>query len=201
MSKQSIYRSRMLEWEGVMPFRYGFYHFVYGFALASVFLIMLGLVLSLPGLLWMVGGGWAILVSQLFFMVIMDPPSDSREGARKLYCIVSREALDKMKGNRGKLGAQAGHAFLHAWWDAFLRFNGDAIAYRKSQHAYKITLVVDTDAALVALEDTYRDVCGVSLVTDAGFTVFNQPTMTCLGLGPIHVDDIGQDLKALKTLV
>ena len=191
----------MLEWEGVMPFRYGFYHFVYGFALASVFLIMLGLVLSLPGLLWMVGGGWAILVSQLFFMVIMDPPSDSREGARKLYCIVSREALDKMKGNRGKLGAQAGHAFLHAWWDAFLRFNGDAIAYRKSQHAYKITLVVDTDAALVALEDTYRDVCGVSLVTDAGFTVFNQPTMTCLGLGPIHVDDIGQDLKALKTLV
>jgi len=119
----------------------------------------------------------------------------------KLYCVVSKEALDLMKGNRGKGMAQAGHAFLHSVWDAEKRFPGAAQAYRDSNHAYKITLVVPTEADLVVLQDAYKDVCGVSLVKDAGFTVFAGPTVTCLGIGPIAVEDIGDDLKALKTLV
>lgn len=116
-----------------------------------------------------------------------------------------------MNGIRGKMMTQAGHAYLHAYWDSEKRFRsyegglgGDHIAdhqlYRSSDHAYKITLVVETVEQLQALHDAYRNICGVSLVTDAGFTVFKEPTTTCLGLGPISEDLIGEDLKALKTL-
>jgi peptidyl-tRNA hydrolase len=121
----------------------------------------------------------------------------------KMYCIFARESVDKMKGSRGKLASQAGHAYLHSFWDAIkdpaeLYKNGPAIAYQDSKHAYKITLIVDTVEELVALQDRYKDVCGTSLVKDAGFTVFDEPTITCLGLGPIYIENIGDDLKSLK---
>jgi peptidyl-tRNA hydrolase len=116
----------------------------------------------------------------------------------KMYAIVSMAAVKKTNGVRGKMTAQAGHAFLHAFWDAERRFVADARGYRNSEHATKITLCVDTDQELLALCAAYNAVCGTSLVTDAGFTVFNEPTITCLGIGPIHSDKVGQDLKDLK---
>jgi peptidyl-tRNA hydrolase len=135
----------------------------------------------------------------------------------KMYCIVSREALKAMNGNRGKLAAQAGHAYLHAYWDAedYLgrpvtevsmdqwRARKDLLtAYRKSGKATKVCLVVETTDELRVLEAAYRPVCGVSLVTDAGLTCFDGvPTVTCLGIGPIRDEDVGDDLKALKVLI
>ena len=74
-----------------------------------------------------------------------------------------------------------------------------AISYETSERAYKITLVVDTVDELKALQDKYKDICGTSLVTDAGYTVFNEPTTTGLGLGPIAEENIGDDIKSLKT--
>lgn len=129
-----------------------------------------------------------------------------------MYCIFAKESIKKMNGNRGKLGTQAGHAYLHAFWDSERRFRsyygglggdnpGDSDNYRKSDRAYKITLIVDTVAELQELHDKYKSVCGVSLVTDAGLTVFEEPTTTCLGLGPISEDDIGDDIKNLKVLI
>lgn len=124
----------------------------------------------------------------------------------KMYCIFARESLDKMKGVRGKLATQAGHAYLHAYWDAWFGSpdespaEAQAIAYRESSMAYKITLVVDTVDELKEIQKRYQPICGTSLVTDAGLTVFGEPTTTCLGLGPIAEDNIGDDLKALKTL-
>jgi peptidyl-tRNA hydrolase len=119
----------------------------------------------------------------------------------KLYCVFAKESIAKMKGNRGKLASQAGHAYLHTVWDAMNRFPQLVIDYQNSERAYKITLVVDTVAELEQLRDAYAGVCGVSLVKDAGFTVFDEPTVTCLGIGPIHVDQIGDDLKQLKLLI
>jgi peptidyl-tRNA hydrolase len=144
----------------------------------------------------------------------------------KMYCIFAKESVAKMNGIRGKMCTQAGHAYLHAFWDGVQAYEGpwwdeenikdedrqkinayritaqkreQAIAYQNSDHAYKITLIVDTVDELKALQEKYKDICGTSLVTDAGFTVFNEPTTTCLGLGPISEDNIGDDLKALKT--
>jgi peptidyl-tRNA hydrolase len=117
----------------------------------------------------------------------------------KMYCIFSKEALDAMGGVRGKMTAQAGHAFLHAYWDAEENFPAVARAYRDSL-AKKITLVVPTDDHLRELQKSYRGVCGTSLVVDAGLTVFKGETTTCLGIGPLTGDKVGDDLRALKVL-
>lgn len=120
----------------------------------------------------------------------------------KMYCIFSRESLSKMNGIRGKMATQAGHAYLHSFWNALENesYKNMALDYKASDHAYKITLVVDTVDELKEIQQRYKDVCGTSLVTDAGFTVFEVPTTTCLGIGPISEDKIGDDLKCLKTL-
>jgi peptidyl-tRNA hydrolase len=126
-------------------------------------------------------------------------------GKIKLYCVMAKESIDKMKGIRGKMITQGGHAYLHTVWDAQKRFPEMVEAYRDSGHAFKITLVVPTVADLETLYEAYRDKCGVSLVKDAGFTVFKdedgnpQPTITCLGIGPIREDDVGEDLSSIKT--
>lgn len=119
----------------------------------------------------------------------------------KLYCVVSKEAVTAMKGNRGKLVAQGGHAFLHAWWSAMLRFPWAALAYKFSKHAYKITLVVENEAELILLHERYRDQCGTSLVRDAGFTVFERPTLTSLGIGPLRCDRFEPEGVSVKMFV
>lgn len=116
----------------------------------------------------------------------------------KLYCVFAKESIDKMGGNRGKMSTQAGHAYVHSVWDAEERFPEHAAAYRASDHAYKITLLVPSVEDLQRLCEAYEGKCGVSLVQDAGFTVFKEPTVTCLGIGPIPEDLIGDDLKALR---
>lgn len=134
----------------------------------------------------------------------------------KMYCIFAMESVKKMNGNRGKLASMSGHAFLHSDWDAnrpipddvtseelaiYQRKAAQSSDYRNTQRAYKITLFVDTVEELVALQKSYQDVCGTSLVTDAGFTVFKEPTTVSLGIGPIWENMIGEDLKALKVLL
>ena len=145
----------------------------------------------------------------------------------KMYIVVAKESLLKMNGIRGKLAVQASHATLHAYWDAQDRFDEDAYPhnfgsmaefplgsghriykyqdvikqYRNGPRAYKICLVVDTVDQLKEIEAEYRDICGVSLVTDAGFTVFDEPTTTCLGIGPLLDSEKTDTLKGLKVLV
>lgn len=144
----------------------------------------------------------------------------------KLYCIFARESLNKMNGIRGKLAAQAGHAYLHSYWDAEARFGEDQFpiegglggdyplgsghriykyqndirAYKNGSKAYKICLVVDTVDQLKEIEAEYRDICGVSLVTDAAHTVFDEPTTTCLGIGPLRDSEKTETLSNLKVL-
>lgn len=119
----------------------------------------------------------------------------------KIYCIVAKESLVKMNGNRGKLAAQAGHAYLHSFWNAEENHPDMALSYKHNEHAYKICLIVNTVTDLQCLYDKYRNICGVALIEDAGFTVFDKPTVTCLGIGPIHVDKIEEDLSSLKVFM
>ncbi len=101
----------------------------------------------------------------------------------RIYCIFSQEAIDLMGGNRGKLAAQAGHAYLHSFWEAQENFPDLAKAYRRGL-ARKICMVVPTTQDLVRLNEMYENY-PKSLVTDSGFTVFDGPTITCLGIGPV----------------
>lgn len=119
----------------------------------------------------------------------------------KLYAIVHGPALKKMGGNRGKLGAQLGHAFLHAVWDAEIRHPDRALAYKTCGRAKKVVLVCDDEALMRQLALDYTAICGTTVVEDAGFTVFAEPTFTCVGLGPLTASDCDPRLCALKVLI
>ena len=118
----------------------------------------------------------------------------------RMYCVVSKESMKKFQGIRGKMMSQSGHAFLHAFWDSNARFPETAKAYQESAHARKITVIVETDKDLLDLYAAYKPLCGAVTVVDAGFTVFKEPTLTCIGIGPLRDDAIGENLKSLKTL-
>ena len=118
----------------------------------------------------------------------------------RMYCIFSKESIKKMGGNRGKLSSMAGHAYLHAYWDSEKRFpNGEdywgtiylePYKYRYNGNAKKITLVVDTDAELDAIYAQYKERVGATRVVDSGLTVFDGPTLACIGLGPCQKLDL-----------
>jgi peptidyl-tRNA hydrolase len=112
----------------------------------------------------------------------------------KLYCVVSREAVEACKGVRGKMATQAGHAYCGALLDAMDRFPERAKAYIDSEAVPKITLVAD-EAQLHELWRSYKDKFGIALIRDAGRTVFKGPTITALGIGPI----LGSEREELLT--
>ena len=120
----------------------------------------------------------------------------------KMYCIFARESIEKMGGNRGKLAAQAGHAFMGAYSDACARGHWDAGAPGED-HWAKIVLAVDTveDLGRIAAAYKHRKFWGMKLITDAGRTVFDGPTRTCLGIGPLAEDDTGEDIRNLQVLL
>ena len=122
----------------------------------------------------------------------------------KMYAIFARETLRQMQFE-GKLAAQAGHAYLHAWWDAeerlrfqppkdfvhsqYTRYWTDTcVPYKRNDDARKISLVVDTVDELRDLYNTFSPHMGATLVEDCGYTVFDRPTITAVGLGPIASD-------------
>ena len=96
------------------------------------------------------------------------------------------------------MAAQAGHAFLHAYWDSLERFPENAKNYKSSKHAYKIACIVETDLELEKLL-ALKEYVGLADVADAGFTVFGEPTRTCVGIGPVRTGtDIANRLQQLK---
>lgn len=137
----------------------------------------------------------------------------------KMYAIFARETLTQMQFE-GKLASQAGHAFLHAWWDAEKRLKYESYIdpqrgfpdvsdyyldimkpYKYNDDARKITLVVNTVNELRDLYNTFSPHIGATLVEDCGYTVFSEPTITALGLGPIPSDwTKGTRLADLETL-
>lgn len=119
----------------------------------------------------------------------------------RMYCIVSSEAVKAANGNRGKMLAQAGHAYLHAFWDAQRRFPEMAAAYQDSERAYKIALKVANPDLLREIYAAYHPVCGATFVTDAGLTVFEGETATCVGIGPIPENLIRGDLSSLQLFI
>ena len=115
----------------------------------------------------------------------------------KLYCIVSEEAVEASRGNRGKIGAQIGHAYTEAIFDAQERFPTSVIAYRASGVIGKVCLWAPEET-LHQLSRLYKDRCGVALIKDAGKTVFPRPMITALGIGPIDVEVREDVLKSLR---
>ena len=130
----------------------------------------------------------------------------------KMYCIFSKEAIKLMNGNRGKMASMAGHAYLHAYWDADQkawdnRYHPDACWAAKYRHgglAKKVTVFVDTTEELIELYEKLKidsRHAGITLVKDAGLTVFDGPTVVCMGYGPVPDDRVPEEIANLKVLI
>lgn len=123
----------------------------------------------------------------------------------KLYAIMSEEAVAACKGNRGKLIAQGGHAYVGTLIkSAMIPEFGEAFETYMSldgNNGFVKICLIAPEETLIALEAKYCAVCGTSLITDRGLTVFDKPTITALGLGPIAAEDIGDDLNKLKVFI
>lgn len=135
----------------------------------------------------------------------------------KMYAIFARETLVKFKGNEGLLAAQAGHAYLHAYWDAEDRwvksrrfqaydsldnyYNTVWIYREGKQGATKVCLVVDTVLMLRILYNKYKPICGVALNEETkGHGVLLTHTITSLGIGPLDDENKCEMLANLSLL-
>jgi PTH2 family peptidyl-tRNA hydrolase len=120
-----------------------------------------------------------------------------------------------LKMPSGKLAAQAAHASLGAFLDGS-RTKSDVLSiyldeYRNSwlnKEFTKICLMVNSEEELLKIK-TELDQMNSSgsyaipnaLIKDAGHTVFKEPTLTCLGIGPyrdLEIDMLTGHLKLYR---
>ncbi|MAG60410.1 aminoacyl-tRNA hydrolase [archaeon] len=86
-----------------------------------------------------------------------------------------------LKLPRGKLAAQAAHASV----EATLRSDAAIVREWRSQGMAKIVLKVDNEKQLLSyFQKAKDDGITASLITDAGHTVVEPGTKTCVGIGP-----------------
>ena len=112
----------------------------------------------------------------------------------RLYCVVRGDIEMPV----GKLVAQAGHAFVGA-----LRVATETAPHLAERYLAdsqpKITLQAKSLAVLERAARECKD-AGIihHLVIDEGRTVFNEPTVTCLGIGPVLRDRLPKFVSKLR---
>jgi peptidyl-tRNA hydrolase len=120
----------------------------------------------------------------------------------RLYCLVRMDIEIPL----GKLLAQSGHAYLGSFMnckdqtvkDSYLGNNPDG---QISSGQAKISLKAKNLAALHRAQQECSDL-GIStaLIIDAGRTVFNEPTVTCLGIGPVEYESLPKYIQKMQLL-
>lgn len=102
-----------------------------------------------------------------------------------------------LKMDKGKMSTQVAHASV----DAVLASSSDKIESWKKEGMKKIVVKVKDEAELKKyLHLAKREKLVAKLITDAGKTVFKEPTVTCLGIGPdddLKVDKVTHGLNLL----
>lgn len=98
----------------------------------------------------------------------------------------------------GKLAAQCSHAILTAWIKYFCKHPFKAWKYFKNSQA-KIVLDCKNEIVLTTLYNQCMDKkINCVMITDAGRTVFNEPTRTVIGVGPCHKDELPSRFSRLR---
>ena len=105
----------------------------------------------------------------------------------RMYCVVRQDIAIPP----GKLIPQSGHAFVMALRECRKSNPVLAAQYEEDPGQAKIGLRAKNLAAMRRAEQECRD-AGIPcyLVTDEGRTVFPEPTVTVLGIGPVRRDDL-----------
>lgn len=114
----------------------------------------------------------------------------------KMWLVV-RGDLDIPKG---KLAAQAGHGFCTAMYQ-LMQTKPEVVVEYFEQNQPKITVVAKN---LAALERVYSEcfdaLLPVSFIKDEGRTVFSEPTVTVVGIGPCYRDELPKYVQRLQIM-
>jgi PTH2 family peptidyl-tRNA hydrolase len=101
----------------------------------------------------------------------------------------------------GKLGGQTGHAFLNAFFKCEEMFPDRAHTYRIDELQAKIILNGKNLNNIMTIHHSCLELNIPSvIVRDAGLTVFKEPTITCIGVGPIEKNDTPKMISRLRLL-
>jgi peptidyl-tRNA hydrolase, PTH2 family len=97
----------------------------------------------------------------------------------------------------GKIIPQAGHAYM----GALLKADKALVETYLSGAFTKIAVKAKNLAAILRAKDEC-DALGIptSLITDAGRTIFNEPTVTCLGIGPVLRESLPKFVQKMQLM-
>ena len=127
--------------------------------------------------------------------------------------IVVRKDLNMQNG---KMGAQVSHASMGAFFNSLnldfqemdknkdinlnLLVNKESPVFDFITGSFtKIVLMVKDEKRLMEIYDlAKKNKLPISLIKDEGRTVFTEPTVTCLGIGPATLEDIDKVTGTLK---
>jgi peptidyl-tRNA hydrolase, PTH2 family len=102
-----------------------------------------------------------------------------------------------LKLPKGKLAVQVAHASV----DCVLKTDRSIVDLWRRIGAKKVVLKVADDKELLHFQRVARDsALKNSLISDAGRTVLEPGTITCLGIGPDHEEKIDKLTGSLKVL-
>lgn len=111
--------------------------------------------------------------------------------------------------NLGKIIAQCSHASLATLFNKNISENQNLMSIPLSDdekqwihHRFtKVVLEVKNENQLLQLyNDAVNENLNVSKITDAGFTTFEKPTLTCIAIGPNKNEEIDKITKKLQLL-
>lgn len=102
-----------------------------------------------------------------------------------------------LKLPKGKLASQVAHASV----ESVLRSDKNTVQKWRQDGMPKIVLKVENEKEILMLNQITKDFgIACSLITDAGKTVVEPGTITCLGIGPENVEKVDRIIKDLKLL-
>ncbi len=106
-------------------------------------------------------------------------------------------ARDDLKLPKGKLAAQSSHASV----DAVMKSDKKMVDLWKKEGGKKVVLKVKDDKELFKYKQMAEDNgLKTALITDAGHTVLEPGTITCLGIGPDEEEKIDRITGKLKMM-
>ena len=119
----------------------------------------------------------------------------AEEWELRLYCLVRTDIEIPV----GKLTAQTGHAYCTVIFNAIRDGDRDQVQKYFDNDQPKITLRAKN---LASIERAARECkeAGINhfVVTDAGRTVFNEPTVTCMGIGPVQKGELPKFVQRMQ---
>lgn len=112
----------------------------------------------------------------------------------RIYCLMRTDIEIPI----GKMMAQSGHAFASIVNINMLQNNSN-ITYYMNHDQPKIVLKCKNLHYLERAKQECDDkkICN-ALIIDAGRTVFKEPTVTCLGIGPISFNNLPKFIQRMQ---